>query len=343
MDSDYAITYVAGTLTVTPVGLTITADNQTKVYGAALPTLTASYSGFVNGDSSANLTTQPTLTTTATTASHVAGSPYTITASGAVDADYTITYVAGSLTVTAAPLTITANNQTKAYGAALPTLTASYTGFVNGDSSTSLTTQPTFTTTATASSPIGTYSITASGAVDSDYTISYAAGTLTVTSAVLTITAGNQTKVYGAALPALTVSYSGFVNGDTAASLTTQPTLTTTATASSHVAGNPYTITASGAVDPNYSIIYVTGNLTVTAAPLTITANNQTKVYGAALPSLTVSYTGFVNGDTAASLTTQPTLTPRRLPAAMSRATRTPSPPAARSMPITRSPMPPGP
>ena len=91
-------------LTVTPAPLTITANNQTKVYGAALPTLTASYSGFVNGDTSASLTTQPTLTTTATAASHVAGSPYAITASGAVDADYTISYVAGTLTVTPAAL-----------------------------------------------------------------------------------------------------------------------------------------------------------------------------------------------------------------------------------------------
>ena len=84
-----------------------------------MPTLTASYSGFVNGDTAASLTTQPTLTTTATASSHVSGSPYTITASGAVDADYSITYVTGSLTVTTAPLTITANNQTKAYAAAL--------------------------------------------------------------------------------------------------------------------------------------------------------------------------------------------------------------------------------
>ena len=111
---------MGGTLTVTSAVLTITADNQTKVYGAALPILTASYIGFVNGDTSASLTTQPTLTTTATASSHVSGSPYAITASGAVDADYAITYVAGSLTVTTAPLLITADNQTKAYGAALP-------------------------------------------------------------------------------------------------------------------------------------------------------------------------------------------------------------------------------
>ena len=105
----------------------------------------------------------------------------------------------------------------------------------------------------------------------------------------LTITANNQTKAYGAALPALTASYTGFVNGDTAASLTTQPTLTTTATASSHVAGNPYTITASGAVDSDYTISYVAGTLTVTPVALTITANNQTKVYGAAVPTLTAT------------------------------------------------------
>src|SRR4029077_15611667 len=244
--SDYTIDYVDGTLKVTPVALTITADNQVKAYGAALPALTASYSGFVNGDTSASLTTPPILATTATAASHVSGNPYTITASGAADSDYTISYVVGTLSVTPVALTITADNQTKAYGASLPALTASYSGFVNGDNSASLTTQPTLATTATPASHVAgnPYVIIASGAVDADYTISYVAGTLTVTPVALTITADAKTKAYGAALPALTASYSGFVNGDTAASLTTQPTLATTATAASQVGS--YTITASG-------------------------------------------------------------------------------------------------
>jgi len=310
VDSNYSITYVAGSLSVTTAPLTITANNQTKAYGAALPALTASYSGFVNGDSSASLTTQPTLTTTATASSHVSGSPYSITASGAVDSDYSITYSAGTLTVTPVVLTITASNKTKSYGASLPTLTASYSGFVNGDSSSNLTTQPSLTTTATASSHVSgnPYTISASGAVDSDYSITYVAGTLTVNPVVLTITASNQTKAYGAALPTLTVSYTGFVNGDNSASLTTQPTLTTTATAGSHVSGSPYTITASGAADSDYSISYVPGTLSVTPVALVITASNQNKVYGAVLPQLTASYSGLVNGDTSASLTTQPTL-----------------------------------
>ncbi len=295
---------------ITPAPLTITANDQGKVYGAALPALTVSYYGFVDGQTPADLATLPMIATTATAASHVSDSPYPITASGAADPNYTIGYVAGTLAVTPAPLTITANNQTKVYGAALPALTASYAGLVNGDTPASLATQPTLTTTATAASHVvgSPYGITATGAVDPDYTIGYVAGTLTVTPAPLTITANNQTKVYGAALPALTASYAGLVNGDTPASLATQPTLTTTATAASHVAGNPYRITATGAADPDYTIGYLPGTLTVTPGPLTITANNQTKVYGAALPALTASYAGLVNGDTAASLATPPTL-----------------------------------
>ena len=70
--------------------------------------------------------------------------------------------------------------------------------------------------------------------------------------------------VYGAILPALSVSYAGFVNGDSSASLTTLPTLSTTATAASSVGS--YTITAAGAVDTNYIINYVSGSLTVTPA-----------------------------------------------------------------------------
>ena len=257
--------------TVNPAQLTITANPATKVYSAALPTLTVTYTGLVNGDTPATFSSAPNtptaITTTATASSHVSGNPYTITASGAVDSDYSISYVVGSLTVTAAPLTITANNQTKVYGAALPTLTASYSGFVNGDTSASLTTQPTLTTTATASSHVAgsPYTITASGAVDSDYSISYVVGSLTVTAAPLTITANNQTKVYGAALPTLTASYSGFVNGDTANVVSGAPKLTTKATTKSGVGTYSIAIAAGKLSAANYDFPnLVNGTLTVT-------------------------------------------------------------------------------
>ena len=130
--------------------------------------------------------------------------------------------------MTPAALTVTAANETKTYGAANPALTVTYSGFVNGDTAASLTTPPTCSTTATTASPVGTYPITASGAASHELHDQLRAGTLTVTPAALTVTAANETKAYGAANPTLTVSYSGFVNGDTAASLTTPPTASTT-------------------------------------------------------------------------------------------------------------------
>src|SRR5262249_9716407 len=183
--------------------------------------------------------------TTATAGSAVG--TYPITASGAVaNANYTISYVTGTLTVTKSAVTVTANDATRAYGAANPAPAGSYAGFLNGDTPARLTPPPDGSNTATSGSGVGTYPITASGAVSANYTFTYVNGTLTVTAATLTITANNKTKTYGAANPALTVSYAGFVNGDTAAGLVTPPSVSTTATAGSAVGSYP--ITASGAV-----------------------------------------------------------------------------------------------
>src|SRR5207244_2224186 len=153
---------------------------------------------------------------------------YPITASGAVDANYTISFVAGTLTVTPAALTITADDKSKVYGAALPALTASYSGFVNGDTVSDLDTPVSLSTTATAASAVGTYPIVASGASDANYTVSFVPGTLTVTPAALTVTADNKSKVYGAGLPALTASYSDRMSVVSGESLNTPLSLSTT-------------------------------------------------------------------------------------------------------------------
>jgi hypothetical protein len=87
------------------------------------------------------------------------------------------------LTVDAAPLTITANNATMNYGGSVPALSVSYAGFINGDNSSNLTKEPTTKTTATSSSPPGTYPITVSGAEDPNYSTVYKPGTLTITKA----------------------------------------------------------------------------------------------------------------------------------------------------------------
>ncbi len=163
--------------------LTITADNKSRGYGEANPQLTASYSGFVNGDGVVSLTSPAVATTTATAASH-AGS-YAITPGGAASANYTIQYGNGSLTITPVNLTITADNKSMVKGSSVPSLTASYAGFVNGETAAALATPASLTTTATSSSPAGTYPINASGATSPDYIITYLSGLLTVTPATL--------------------------------------------------------------------------------------------------------------------------------------------------------------
>jgi len=290
-------------LTGTAPLLVITASSASMTYGGTVPTITPSYSGFVNGDTSASLTTPPTCTTTATSQS-LAGS-YPSSCTGAVDSNYTITYVNGTVTDSAAALAITASNATMTYGGTVPTITPSYSGFVNGDTSASLTTQPTCSTTATSHGPTGSYPSSCSGAVDTNYNISYVNGTVTDSAAALAITASNASMTYGGTAPTITPSYSGFVNGDTSASLTTPPTCSTTATA--HSAAGSYPSSCSGAVGSNYTISYVNGTVTDSAAALAITASSASMTYGGTVPAITPSYSGFVSGDTAASLTTQPT------------------------------------
>lgn len=85
-----------------------------------------------------------------------------------------------SFSVNKAPLTIIADNKSMQEGATVPELTVTYSGFVNNDTEASLTTPPSVTTTATSASPVGSYPITVSGAVSSNYEITYVNGTLTV-------------------------------------------------------------------------------------------------------------------------------------------------------------------
>jgi subtilisin-like proprotein convertase family protein len=264
--------------------LTITANNTNKVYGANVPAFTASYSGLVNGDSAASLTTPVVLQSTVSSASPVG--LYAITASGATSTNYTITQVGGFLTNTPAALVITANNTNMVYGATVPAFTASYSGFTNGDSPASLTTPVALTSAASSASPAGPYAITPSGAADTNYAISYVNGTLTIGTATLTVTANSQTKAYGAALPVLTATYSGWVNGDTTNNLTALATLATTATATSDPGAYP--ITATNAASPNYAFVYVPGTLTVTNSWTTGTLASSANP---ALPGASVTFT----------------------------------------------------
>ena len=280
---------------VAPAHLTLTADDQLRVYGADAPAYTASVDGLANGDTKADL---GAIAFTGAPADAGVGE-YDITASGAANPNYDITYGTGTETITPAPLTITADDKTRVYGEDAPTYTSTTDGLVNGDTKADL---PglVLTSAAPATPGVGEYDITASGATNPNYVITYDAGTEKVTRAPLTITADDKTRVYGADRPIYTASYGGFVNGDGEGDV---DGLEITGDAPADADVGDYEIHAESATSANYDITYVAGVEHVTPAPLTITVDDKSRVYGAKSPAYTASYDGLVNGDTKADVT----------------------------------------
>ena len=309
-DGNYDVTYVDGSTTVNPAALSITASSASMTYGDPVAAIAPEATGLVDGEGIDVLGSGLLCSTSAEAGSAVG--TYTSMCSGAVDPNYTIAYVDGTVTVDPAALVVTASSSAVTYGDTVPAVTASYAGFVNGDDASSLSTAPSCTTAASDSSGAGSYATSCSGAVDADYTIAYQPGTIVIGQAPLVVVASSATMNYGDTPPAVTASYQGLAAGDTPDSLTAQPTCTATATSSSSV-GN-YATDCSGAVDGNYQITYEPGETVVDPAPLGITASSTSQTYGAAPPHITAAYSGFVDGDTSASLTAQPTCDSSVLP-----------------------------
>ncbi len=287
--------------------LYVYASDAAMNYGGQVPAVQPTYYGFLSGQGTSNLETQPTCSTNATATS--APGTYTTSCTGpTAENGYQITYIPGTMTVQPVDLSVYASNGVMTYGGAPPSTAPSYLGFVNGNSASSLTTPPACPAAATSSSTPGSYTTTCSDAVDPNYSFTYVNGTVTVEPAVLTVTASNGSMEPGGTVPTVTASYSGFVNGNTASSLPTQPSCSTTAKSSSPVGS--YVSSCTGPTsDGNYTLRYVNGTTTVGQGTLVITASSGSMTYGGAVPTVAASYVGFTNGDTPASLTTAPTCT----------------------------------
>ncbi|NBT09379.1 MAG: hypothetical protein EBS98_11375, partial [Chitinophagia bacterium] len=268
---------------------------------AALPALTVTYAGLVNGDLAP--TTLPTISTTALASSPV--DTYPITVSAAADVNYTINYVSGTLTVNKAPLTITAENKTKAYGEVNPILTYTYSGLVNGELATF--TWPNIITTALPNSPVGTYPIIPSAATDPNYTITYVNGSLTVTKAPLTITAKPHTITYNgtAYTGGNGLVLVGLASGESISNLTGTLTYSGTSQGAKNVGS--YTIIPGGLNSPNYNINYVGSTLEIKKATLKVIAGDQSVNFGTPaakiLTDATFTFASLLGGDDASSIT----------------------------------------
>ncbi|WP_311954113.1 MBG domain-containing protein [Mucilaginibacter terrae] len=160
---------------------------------------------------------------------------------------------------------ITAKSRITTYGAAFPSLSLAYSGFVNGEKAEqAFDNIPMVNTTATPASPAGNYPITVLGGASSKYVLRYTNGTFTINKAVLQVTARNQTREQYQANPEFTLKYSGFVNGDTETMLRTIPAGSTSATINSAV--GQYAIHVSGGYSPFYTFNYTPAVLTITKA-----------------------------------------------------------------------------
>jgi len=110
---------------------------------------------------------------------------YPITVTPGANANYAVTAVPGTLTVSKATLVVVALDRSKAEGSPVPPLVARYSGIKDWDSTTLLSGDVTLSTTATASSPVGTYGIQVSGPSSlANYAVFYQPGSLNVRTGV---------------------------------------------------------------------------------------------------------------------------------------------------------------
>ncbi len=226
-----------------------------KTYGSADPAFSGTLSGFVATD---NVTATYSRTAGETVGAYVISA--TLAPAGVL-VNYQLTYNTASFAIAKKAASVTPAAAGKVYGAVDPTLTGALVGFLAADNVTA-------SYSRTAGEPVGVYVISATlapVALLGNYDITYSTASFTTTKATLTVTALNKSKLLNAANPALTATYSGFVNSETLATsgVTGEPGLTTTAVTNSPVGTYPITAAVGALVSSNYTFAYVNGTLTV--------------------------------------------------------------------------------
>lgn len=279
-DSDRVVDGYQGTLTVAPAELTVTAENASRDYGEPNPAFSSHITGFVNGDTGPDAYSgSPELTTTAGETSDPGSYDITATKGSLVSANYTFRFVSGTLTVDKAAQQVRFTStplKGESYGF---TYFATAVGGGSGnpvrfsvpDSSAGV---------CSAAGPLVSFIGVGLCVVDADQAgnVDYAAATraqqsFEVGPAALRITASSPPAItYGDPAPMITPSYAGFVNGDTAESLTSTPTCSTPYLQGSDT--GTYVTSCSGAAIPKYFIGYLKGSLTVDKAATTMTAGD---------------------------------------------------------------------
>ena len=299
---NYIFKYVEGKLTINKAPLLIQVKDSQKTYGDMNPTFGLEYSGLKNNATIA-WTTAPKYSTAATRTSDVG--EYEVSVSCEPKNYIVLHNTPGTLTITKAPLSIKVNNASMDYCGTFPNYSFTYTGFLNGDDSSSLSSMPSVTTTATATSNAGSYLLTPEGAEAKNYSISYESGLLYVNRRPLVVKPQAVSRYYGDDNPAFVMECNGFVNDETPDVFQIQPYMTTNATVKSPV--GTYRISIRGGSAQNYVFNYEKGVLTVDKAPLSVQVKDAQKVYGNTNPTFELSYSGLKNNETVPAWDSSPT------------------------------------
>lgn len=313
-DMGYNITGVTpGTLTITKRDITAVIGNKTRIYGGVNPTWGLSdvvFSNLANSETSSVLDSV-VFTTPSLTATSNAGSSEAITITSFSDNNYNLTTVTdGTLTITKAMLTATAQNTSRAYGDTNPVFTINYTGFANGETSAVIDTLASASApTAIATSNAGTtHAITPSGAIDNNYDFTYVDATLTITKRDIVAFVGNKNRAYGDVNPVWgigDITFTNMANSETGSVIDSlilsTPTLTSLANA-----GSVEAVSITSFSDNNYNLTAAAaGFLTITKRDITAVINNTSRAYGDANPNYTwgdVVWGNLANGETGAVL-----------------------------------------
>lgn len=217
------------------------------------------------------------------------------------------TEIAYRYTINAASLTAKVQNATRLYGEENPQFNVVYSGFIDGEDESVITTVPTVRTNATPLSNVGYYTISISGGTAKNYILQYKSGILNITKANLEASVNNATKLYGLPNPTFSLSYTGLKNNESTPSWEKQPSFITSAGKNSNV--GEYEVNATGAIPINYELTSITpGTLTINPAPLEIKANDATRLYYDDNPTFSYVINGFVNGEDENSLDTAPSI-----------------------------------
>ena len=301
---NYTISYAGGLLSVTAADIIVSANGGSSVYGQLPSNPGLSANGLKNGQDVDVLTGLSNsfgiLPTTG-----VAGGPYTLSVAGTLtNANYRVAARNdASWTVTPASIVVSANGGTSVYGSSPLNPGLSATGLQNNEGVDVLAgLRNSFGITATSGVAHGPYALSVLGTLaNPNYQVSaFNPGSWTVTPASIVVTANGGTSVYGSSPLNPGLSAIGLQNGQGIEVLTGLVN-SFGITGRTGVAGNPYLLDVAGTLtNPNYAIsARNSGVWIVTAAPLTVTADPQSKMFAELDPALTYRLTGgtLFNGD----------------------------------------------